>query len=272
MESKGPKLNAPDPTVPCQDGQRCRGAKSSSFHMNIIELLDRPIAFHRCLVDITGSVPGALMLSQAIYWQNRPTRESKDGWWYKTYEDWKEETGLSRRDFDTARRSCSGLLLHKLKGVPAKTWYKVDEQKLKTSLYEVCKLDYTEPANQFAQGVQTICTETNTETNPVQKRDLSKGSLEEVKEYCLEQGLPDSDGEWFFYKCQGCGWTNGGKPIRDWQATIRAWKTAGYLPSQKHSLHKHSQYPFKPPYKTIVDDAQSVIENFKMPDTGLNEP
>lgn len=112
----------------------------------------------------------------------------------------------------------------------------------------------------------------NRQEPSVHKRDLSKGSLEEVKAYCLEQGLPDSDGEWFFYKCQGCGWTNGGKPIRDWQATIRAWKTAGYLPSQKHSLHKHSQYPFKPPYKTIVDDAQSVIENFKMPDTGLNEP
>lgn len=55
-----------------------------------------------------------------------------------------------------------------------------------------------------------------------------------VVEFCVtQQQLPESDGAWFFHKCQANGWTNGGKPIRDWRATIRAWKAAGYMPSQK---------------------------------------
>ncbi len=35
------------------------------------DLLDRPIAFYRVFVMITGSVTGALMLSQAVYWSKR---------------------------------------------------------------------------------------------------------------------------------------------------------------------------------------------------------
>lgn len=60
-----------------------------------------------------------------------------------------------------------------------------------------------------------------------------KASYEEVKAFCSELSIPVSDGEWFWNKCEGNGWTNGGKPIRDWRATIRSWKAAGYLPSQK---------------------------------------
>lgn len=54
-----------------------------------------------------------------------------------------------------------------------------------------------------------------------------------IVEYCRELGLPDSDGTACFHKWIGNGWTNGGQPIRDWKATIRSWKAAGYLPSQK---------------------------------------
>lgn len=65
---------------------------------------------------------------------------------------------------------------------------------------------------------------------PVNK---SKGTLDEVKAYCKEIGLPESDGQWFFDRCEGCGWKNGSNPIKDWKATVRAWTTAGYMASQK---------------------------------------
>ena len=44
--------------------------------MNILDLLDRPIAYHRIFARLTGSVHAALMLSQAVYWQNRATSEN----------------------------------------------------------------------------------------------------------------------------------------------------------------------------------------------------
>lgn len=74
----------------------------------------------------------------------------------------------------------------------------------------------------------------------------SKGTYEEVAEFCKSIRLPETDAEYFFNKCEGCGWTNGGKPIKDWRATIRSWKAAGYMPSTKQPvalLRPTSQMP-----------------------------
>jgi len=96
----------------------------------LLQLLDRPIAFHRCFVTLTGSVTAALMLSQALYWQQRA--KSDDGWWFKTRDDWTEETGMSRREQEGARKKLRnlGILREDLRGVPATLWYKVDETRL----------------------------------------------------------------------------------------------------------------------------------------------
>lgn len=65
------------------------------------------------------------------------------------------------------------------------------------------------------------------------KISKDRGTLEEVKAFAVEIGQPESDGEACFHKWDGNGWTNGGAKIKDWKATIRAWKASGYLPSQK---------------------------------------
>ena len=65
------------------------------------------------------------------------------------------------------------------------------------------------------------------------KESKARGTLLQVKEFCKEEELPESDAIWFFHKCEGNDWTNGGKPIKDWKATIRSWKAGRYLPSQK---------------------------------------
>src|SRR5476651_828751 len=62
-------------------------------------LLGRPIAFHRRLVDLTGSIKASLMLSQAIYWMRHGKDiRQHDGWFFKTMEQWHWETGLSRHE------------------------------------------------------------------------------------------------------------------------------------------------------------------------------
>ena len=47
----------------------------------------------RVFVDMTGSTDTALLLSQIIYWSDKG--KSKDGWFYKSYQEWQEETGIS---------------------------------------------------------------------------------------------------------------------------------------------------------------------------------
>jgi hypothetical protein len=63
-------------------------------------------------------------------------------------------------------------------------------------------------------------------------------TLEILKSFCSELQIPTSDAEYLWHKWEGSGWKNGTSPIRDWKATIRSWKAANYLPSQKsHATH-----------------------------------
>jgi len=107
----------------------------------LLQLLDRPIAFHRCFVTLTGSVTAALMLSQALYWQRR-CKES-EGWWYKTLEEWTEETGLNRRETEAARIKLRALevLEEKRTGSPAKLWYRIDLNVLEHGLHGAAQRD-----------------------------------------------------------------------------------------------------------------------------------
>lgn len=101
--------------------------------MNILPLLDRPIAFQRSFIRLNIGVTAALFLSQMTYWTNR---SDDDGWVYKTQDEWEEETGLSRYEQEGARKKLRsiGVLLEKRKGVPARLFYKVDNDVLYQAL------------------------------------------------------------------------------------------------------------------------------------------
>ena len=90
----------------------------------------RPIAYHRSFVGVTGSVNAAVMLSQAIYWSERT--DDPDGWFWKTQEQWQEETGVSRYEQEGARKLLckQGFWTEDRRGVPAKMYFKVDEEAL----------------------------------------------------------------------------------------------------------------------------------------------
>ena len=130
--------------------------------MKVIKVLDRVVAFQRVFVELTGSVTGALFLSQAVYWQNRS--ESDDGWWWKTQEDWESETGMTRREWESARAASSQFVKWERRGVPAKTFYLVSNDAIEaslelfsvqTSLAETAKLDSAKTPNCAGGNRQT---------------------------------------------------------------------------------------------------------------------
>jgi hypothetical protein len=113
--------------------------------MNLLKLLDRPITFHRCFVDVTGSINAALMLSNAVYWTNK-LPEERDGWFHKSLEEWTAETGMTRREQDTARERLIDLLLietRRAKIDPALavsgTWFRVNVDALTAALSDPTK-------------------------------------------------------------------------------------------------------------------------------------
>lgn len=109
------------------------------------KMFDRPIAFHRGFVTLTGSVTAALMLSQAVYWSQRSLNPA--GWFYKTADDWEEETGLTRREQETARKRLRRFPwwqeeLRKANGVPT-LYYRIDAvgfaQMIASGFTNLCK-------------------------------------------------------------------------------------------------------------------------------------
>ena len=124
---------------------------------------DKPIAFNPIYVKIGCGINGALMLSQLVYWTSRT--KNKDGWIYKTHEDWEQETGLTRREQDTARKTLKslGFLVEKKAGVPCKLHFRVERENLYKSLIKYSEsLDSSQLHNSAkldAQIRQSECTE-----------------------------------------------------------------------------------------------------------------
>ena len=122
--------------------------------MSLLKLLDRPITFHRVFVDLTGSINAALLLSQAVYWTNRLPPE-REGWFYKTKEEWTAETGLSRKEQDKARERLGELGLiesrrAKVSDADCVTalWHRVNETGLLAALEATTK----SPKGTFAKS------------------------------------------------------------------------------------------------------------------------
>lgn len=140
--------------------------------MSVLKTLDRPIAFQRHFVSLTGSITGALFLSQSVYWHNR--NKSEDGWWWKTQKEWEEETGMTRRELETARAACARFIKFERRGVPATSFYKIDEESLASSLAEYANLDCPKPPIQnggngrtgMAEPAKQHIRETTSETTP----------------------------------------------------------------------------------------------------------
>lgn len=75
------------------------------------------------------------------------------------------------------------------------------------------------------------------EEHEEKKKALPRPSLCEIVEFCKSEQLTADDASATFHKWEANGYTNNGKPIKNWQATIRAWKAAKYMPSQKQAVN-----------------------------------
>ncbi len=115
--------------------------------MSILNLLDRPIAYHRTFAAISGSICAGIFLSQAFYWSQRTA--DPDGWFWKTQEQWFDETFMTRYEQETARKKlvAIGVLEQKKQGIPAKLFYRINRKALEIKMQKY--------ADSFAEIQQT---------------------------------------------------------------------------------------------------------------------
>ncbi|EPV7561927.1 DNA-binding protein [Acinetobacter baumannii] len=131
--------------------------------IKLIEAMnEQPIAFNKHYVFLGCGINGALMLSQLVYWTSR-TKDS-EGWIFKTHHEWTQETGLTRREQDTARATLKSLkfISEKKMGVPCRVYYRVERENLYQALIEHSEsIDINSMHNSAilnAQNSHTECT------------------------------------------------------------------------------------------------------------------
>lgn len=133
----------------------------------------------RVFVDFTGSLDKALFLSQALYWSDK----GKDGWFYKSYREWQEETTLSEYQIRKAAKclQAKGLLETKVKkadGTPV-LHYRLIKEKLVSSIMKFLQGPPLKNSRNYPYKTKTT-TET---TEGVFKDNQVTGSLDTLPYY-----------------------------------------------------------------------------------------
>lgn len=85
--------------------------------------LGHPIAYYPSLVKVVGGVLPCLFLCQMYYWQGK--QKDPDGWIFKSQAEIQEETGMGRREQESARKDLKarGLIQERFAGCPRRLEY-----------------------------------------------------------------------------------------------------------------------------------------------------
>jgi len=156
----------------------------------IKEQLVRPIAYNRVFARIGGGAAAALMLSQAWYWTQTEIVQKRGGWFYKSAKQWEEETGLTRREQETARKKLKerGLIQETLKGIPATVNFRINQERLFELLAQVnteSRLDKPAESDQSVQSSMSECANNSTKA-PNKEQQKSQTITENTTENTQE--------------------------------------------------------------------------------------
>jgi hypothetical protein len=103
--------------------------KPSEFLQDI----GRPMAYYPKLRKVTGSTTATILLCNFIYWRGKES--GADGWLYKSSDEIEDETGLSYREQQSARKLLvkKGLMEEKYQRLDHKMYFRLDLQVLDTT-------------------------------------------------------------------------------------------------------------------------------------------
>lgn len=90
----------------------------------VLRKVGKPVAYYPEIARALGSVKCGIFLCQFMYWEGR--QADPEGWIYKTMVEIESETGLSRFEQESARKTLTEMQImeQKKKGMPAKLYYR----------------------------------------------------------------------------------------------------------------------------------------------------
>lgn len=104
---------------------------------NYFENVGRPVAYYPRLAPFLGSVKATLFLCQLLFWEGKQ-RDKEERWIYKTQDEIQKETGLSRREQESARKQLRerGYLDEQYKGVPRQLFFRINLEAIDREWYK----------------------------------------------------------------------------------------------------------------------------------------
>jgi hypothetical protein len=138
-----------------------------------------------------------------------------DGWFFNTETNIEDDTTLTpfqqRKCLKALRKY--GIIETKRRGVPAKQYFKINEQQVIKFL------------NNLSLSKST--TINNNKVITIHNKYFNKPKLSEVKDYCLERNN-NIDAEAFIDFYESKGWMVGKNKMKDWKAAVRTWEKKNY--------------------------------------------
>jgi hypothetical protein len=134
-----------------------------------------------------------------------------DGWFFNTEANIEQDTTLTPYQLRKCIKSLKkfGILETKRKGVPAKQFFKINEEQVVKFL------------NNLSSSKCTTINKNKVIT--INNKYFNKPKIEDVKEYCLER-QNNIDAEAFIDFYESKGWKVGKTKMKDWKASIRTWE------------------------------------------------
>jgi len=177
------------------------------------------------------------LASEYDYWETKEQLD-EDGFFYSTVEKVEENTTLTKYKQKKALDKLQklGIVEVQRKGLPAKRYVKIHEEKLLQILSNKKSKNLTSGSKKILPlEVKKFDRNNNINNNninnnkerEIKKRENAKRfsppTVQEVKEYCLERGN-NIDAEKFVEFYQSKGWKVGTSKMTDWKASIRLWE------------------------------------------------
>ena len=156
-----------------------------------------------------------------------------DGWFFNTESNIEQDTTLNPYH----QRKCikilkdKGLIEVKRKGIPAKQYFKINEEQVLQILNNL--------------SVKNLTTINKNKKIKIINKYFKKPTLQEVENYCYERkkmGKNNVDSEAFYDFYESKDWKIGKNKMKDWKACVRTWeRREKKKPQTMSKIHQHLQ-------------------------------
>tara|TARA_R100001015_G_C4635284_1_gene204430 strand:+ start:4514 stop:5269 length:756 start_codon:yes stop_codon:yes gene_type:complete len=172
------------------------------------------------LFGLESAVVLADLISKEEYFFNRESL--KDGYFFNTNNDINNSTSLSYYQIQKGINIlvAEGIIEKKLKGIPAKTYYKINHENIftlfKSKFSNIQKLEFKNSKTINNNKVN------NKDNTKVLSNRFKKPNIDELKEYFKEKG-DISQSEIFYDYYESKGWLVGKANMKCWKSAVRNW-------------------------------------------------